>query len=195
MRLKIISGNVADSSQLLTLNFDIMAELNPSNRKSGGRRGSRNMPVRVDLTAMVDLAFLLITFFMLTTSLTKHRVMPVVMPADGPSGGVPETRTMTICLGKNNKVVWYLGLLNKPLIVPTQTGFGSDLATAISETGKQILKSSGKGMIVVLKPSDHSVYANLVETIDDLNNAKVPTYAIAKISPEDIGLLKQKGLY
>ncbi|HAL81579.1 MAG TPA: biopolymer transporter ExbD, partial [Mucilaginibacter sp.] len=190
-----INGNAADSFQLLTLNFEIMAELNPSNRKSGGRRTSGKMPVRVDLTAMVDLAFLLITFFMLTTSLTKPRVMPVAMPADGRPGPVSETRTMTICLGKNNKVVWYLGLLNKPLIVPTQTGFGRGLATAISETGKRIYRLSGQGMIVVLKPSDHSVYANLVETIDDLNNAQVPTYAIAKISPDDVGLLKQKGIY
>lgn len=63
-----------------------MAELNVSTGKTGRKNRTSKMPVRVDLTAMVDLAFLLITFFMLTTSLTKPREMPVVMPADGPPG-------------------------------------------------------------------------------------------------------------
>ncbi|MDB5087764.1 MAG: hypothetical protein JWR09_1758, partial [Mucilaginibacter sp.] len=54
-----------------------MAELAQSSGKSGGKRVKR-MPVRVDLTAMVDLAFLLITFFMLTTSFQKPRKMDVV---------------------------------------------------------------------------------------------------------------------
>ena len=62
-----------------------MAELNPTSKKTGANR-VKKMPVRVDLTAMVDLAFLLITFFMLTTSLAKPRIMPLVMPSDGPAG-------------------------------------------------------------------------------------------------------------
>ncbi|MDB4920559.1 biopolymer transporter ExbD [Mucilaginibacter sp.] len=49
-----------------------MAELAQSSGKSGGKRAVKRMPVRVDLTAMVDLAFLLITFFMLTTSLQSR---------------------------------------------------------------------------------------------------------------------------
>ena len=58
-----------------------MAELNSTPEKSGRKGSSRRAIPRVDLTAMVDLAFLLITFFMLTTILTKPKWMPVVMPA------------------------------------------------------------------------------------------------------------------
>src|SRR6218665_3854228 len=98
-----------------------MAELNSSaagNGKKSARRTKKPVP-RVDLTAMVDLAFLLITFFMLTTTLAKNRVSPVVMPDDeGVSEPVTASSTMTVCLGKDNKVMWYLGEAQKPLLSP-----------------------------------------------------------------------------
>lgn len=172
-----------------------MAELNPSPGKSGGKRSRKRMPLNVDLTAMVDLAFLLITFFMLTTVLSKPMVMPVAMPVKGPDGAVPETRTMTICLGKSNHVLYYLGLADRPLIAPTLTSSGDGIRHAIIQTGKHVLATTGKDLIVVLKPSDHSVYANLVDALDELNITQVPTYAITQIAPKDIEILKQKGIY
>jgi biopolymer transport protein ExbD len=171
-----------------------MAELNSAPEKSGGRRATRRTPARVDLTAMVDLAFLLITFFMLTTILSKPKALPLAMPT-GPAGPVPETGTMTVCLGKSNQVVWYMGMPAKPLTTPAQTGYGKGLTAVITEKLTEVFKRTGKGLMVVIKPSDHSNYANLVETIDELNNSQVHTYAIAKISPEDVGFLKNKGLY
>jgi biopolymer transport protein ExbD len=172
-----------------------MAELNPSPSRQAGRRSVQRMPLHVDLTAMVDLAFLLITFFMLTTTLNKQKAMPLAMPVKGPEAAVPETRTMTICLGKANHAVWYLGLPDKPLIGPTKVGYGKDLTRAIVETGNRIRKSSGEGLIVVIKPSDHSVYGNLVETLDQLDIAQVPSYAITQITSRDIDMLKQQGVY
>jgi biopolymer transport protein ExbD len=172
-----------------------MAELNVSTGKRGRRSRTSKMPVRVDLTAMVDLAFLLITFFMLTTSLTKPREMPVVMPADGPPGPVSDKCTMTIDLGKNNKVLWYLGMADKPLSTPKVVSYGKELQGAITETGKQVLASTGKGLIVLIKPADRSVYSNLVDALDIVNNLNVPTYAIAAVLPKDAELMKQKGIY
>jgi biopolymer transport protein ExbD len=172
-----------------------MAELNSSPAKSVNKPAPKRVPLRVDLTAMVDLAFLLITFFMLTTSLMKQKAMPLAMPADGPPGPVPETRTMTICLGKNNQALWYIGMADKPLTTPKIVRYGKDLQTTILENGKQIARTSGKEMIVLVKPSVHSVYENLVETIDELNIANVSTYAIAAVLPKDADLLKAKGIY
>jgi biopolymer transport protein ExbD len=171
-----------------------MAELNSSPAKSGGKRVSRKMPVRVDLTAMVDLAFLLITFFMLTTSLIKPRVMPVVMPSDGPPGAVSEKTTMTILLGKNNHALWYLGMADKPLTTPKLIGYGKDMRSAIVETGKQVFASTRKPLMVIIKPNEHSIYDNLVTVLDEMDIIKVPTYAIAAIQPKDTELLKQKGI-
>jgi biopolymer transport protein ExbD len=172
-----------------------MAELNSTPQKSGRRGSSRKAIPRVDLTAMVDLAFLLITFFMLTTVLNKPKWMPVVMPAPGPQGPVGETSTMSICLGKNNQAIWYLGLPEKPLTTPKQISYGNELSKAIYDTQMAIYKKSGKGIFVIIKPDDHSRYDNLVETLDNMKIFKVPTYAIAKITPQDIDLLKQHDIF
>jgi biopolymer transport protein ExbD len=172
-----------------------MAELNPTPAKSVSKHSRKKVALRVDLTAMVDLAFLLITFFMLTTSLAKPRRMEVNMPADGPSAPVPETRTMSLCLGNHNQLIWYMGMADHPLTIPEKIGCGKDLRVALIDKARQIFKASGKDMIVLVKPSDHSVYDTLVETLDELNITAVPTYAIAKISPAEVELLKQKGIY
>ncbi|ASU33281.1 ExbD/TolR family protein [Mucilaginibacter xinganensis] len=171
-----------------------MAELAPSSGKSGSKHVKR-MPLRVDLTAMVDLAFLLITFFMLTTSLQKPREMSVVMPAKGPSAGVSDKTTLTICLGTKNQAMYYLGMADKPLSAPKLTGYGLGIRTAIVEMSKQVLTSTGKSMTVIIKPAEHSAYENLVDALDELNITRVPSYSIAAISPKDVDLLKQKGIY
>jgi len=133
---------------------------------------------------------------MLTTSLSKLRIMPVAVPdKDTKPTGDPETRTMSLCLGKNNRLIWYLGMPEKPLTVPKQIGYGTDLKKAVKELSDKIFKASGKDIIVLVKPSDHSVYANLVETFDELNNQQVQTYSLAGIAPKDVERLKQVGIY
>ena len=168
-----------------------MANLNSSNDNQN--RGSliKRMPIRVDLTAMVDLAFLLITFFMLTTTLSKPKAMPVAMPVGKEADAVSENRTLTICLGKNNKAVWFLGRVEKPVIPPTITGYGKQMRQIILETAKKVMATTGKSMVVLVKPAEHSVYANLVDTLDELNITGTTTYAISQISNADIDLLKR----
>jgi biopolymer transport protein ExbD len=175
-----------------------MAELNSSPEKSGGKVRGKKQSTRVDLTAMVDLAFLLVTFFMLTTSLNKPKAMNMAMPDDGGEGGlpVPASRTLTVCLGDNNQAMYFLGELKKPIIKPTVVGYGkSGLRQAIFESERQVKANTGKEMIVIVKPSDKSIYDNMVNTIDELNIAKVPSYAIVDITKEDISTLRQKGVY
>jgi len=173
-----------------------MAELTAS--ENSGRRGSRRKPTpRIDFTAMVDLAFLLITFFILTTSLAKPHMMNLEMPPkDVPPTGDAASRTMTICLGKDNQVLWYLGLPDKPLVKPTMANYSkSGLRAAIINTEDRVKKTTGKELIVILKPSDHSVYDNLVSSLDELNIASVQYYAIADISSKDIEMLQQQKAY
>jgi biopolymer transport protein ExbD len=173
-----------------------MAELTASG--NSGKRSSRRKPApRIDFTAMVDLAFLLITFFILTTSLTKPKAMDVSMPVKESSpGAYAASRTMTICLGKNNQVLWYLGLPDKPLVQPTIVNYNKNgLRAAILNTEKAVEKATGKTLIVILKPSAHSIYDNLVASIDELNIAGVPSFAIADISIKDIQMLQQKNAY
>src|ERR1700748_3028426 len=106
-----------------------MAELDTSG-KGGGKGGkirTKKAFTRIDLTAMVDLAFLLITFFIMTTTLSKPKAMDMFMPDKSKKDvqlPVPETRTMSILLGVKDKLEWYVGAPGKT--PPTVSNFGKN---------------------------------------------------------------------
>src|SRR5215813_8072224 len=88
-----------------------MAELDLAvneNRKAGIRHKKLQTP-KIDMTPMVDLGFLLITFFIFTAEITKPKAMKLYMPHDGPPTATAESRTMTVLLGNNNKLFYYFG--------------------------------------------------------------------------------------
>jgi biopolymer transport protein ExbD len=179
-----------------------MAELDTSGggKHKGGKVRSKKASTRVDLTAMVDLAFLLITFFMLTTTLAKKKEMDMVVPDNSiPQSNLPiaASRSMTILLGSHNKVEWYMGEAGKS--APTVDGYGKDgLRKALIEKGKEVLASHAAPnnfMIVVIKPSEKSTYENFVTTLDELSITGVQSYGIVKITQPEIDELKKQGLY
>lgn len=180
-----------------------MAELNTGDGggKKGGKVRSKKANSKVDLTAMVDLAFLLITFFMLTTSLNKPQSMDLGMPEKDPKNPLPpvlvdERRTMTIMLGENNKVKNFMGLLENPIEAPKFVAYGKegirkDLL-ARSKSVPQVTGDPKKGLIVIIKPSKKSTYKNLVDILDEMAICKVPTYAIVDITPAELALLEKE---
>lgn len=178
-----------------------MAELDTSSsggKHKGGKVRSKKASTRVDLTAMVDLAFLLITFFMLTTTLSKPKAMDMVMPDNTQPQeqmAVPASRTMTILLGSKNKLEWYIGEPGKT--PPIVDNFGKDgLRKALMENSEKIKAShGGQPMIVLVKPSDKSNYDNFVNALDELNIAGIEQHAVVKITPPEIDELKKNGLY
>jgi len=178
-----------------------MAELDTSGggKHKGGKVRSKKQSTRVDLTAMVDLAFLLITFFILTTTLQKPKAMDLTMPDKDDNHNqlpVPETRTMTVLLGKDNKVEWYMGLPQKPLTAPSVTNFSkTGIREALFTRGKEVMARSGKEMIVLIKPSDKSTYSDMVSMMDELNIVNNQSRAIVDISPMEVDLLKRDGIY
>jgi biopolymer transport protein ExbD len=182
-----------------------MAELDTSGggKNKGGKVRSKKQSTRVDLTAMVDLAFLLITFFMLTTTLAKPQAMDLAMPdkekEDQQELTVADNRTMTILLGDNNRLEWYMGLVDKPLTPPQVDNYGRNgIRKALIENAKKVIATTGdpsKGLIVLIKPSDQSNYRNFVDILDEMKVSNIERYAIVEISDPDIALLKRDGLY
>jgi biopolymer transport protein ExbD len=181
-----------------------MAELNTGDgggKKGSGKVRSKKQNSKVDLTAMVDLAFLLITFFMLTTTLSKPQSMNLGLPDKDPEKDntnvkVDENRTMTILLGDNNKLVRYVGLLATPVSggAPKDFAYGKDgirkELLSRKETVLQYTGNKDKGMIVIIKPSKKSNYRNLVDILDEMAIVNVPTYAIVNdFTPEETKLL------
>lgn len=177
-----------------------MAELDTSGGgKKGGKVRSKKVSTRVDLTAMVDLAFLLITFFMLTTSLNRPQAMDLAMPDKDETQDtkleVADNRTMTILLGSNNKVEWYMGTIENPS-EPTVEGYGKNgVRQAILKKMKDVKAATGKDIMVLLKPSDKSNYRNLVDILDEMKITNVTSYAIVDITAPEIGLLQRDNIY
>ncbi|RFZ82954.1 biopolymer transporter ExbD [Mucilaginibacter terrenus] len=177
-----------------------MAELDTSSGggKKGGKVRTKKASTRVDLTAMVDLAFLLITFFMLTTTLAKPKALDVPMPDKDEKTNdqlpVAASRSMTLLLGANNKVEWFIGVPGESQ--PTTEGYGKDgLRKTLLEKGREIQQSTGKYMVVLIKPSDKSTYKNLVDALDEIRITAVQSYAIVDITEPELGLLKRDGNY
>src|SRR5690606_8420543 len=160
-----------------------MAELNTDD--GGGKKGSKKVRskksnAKVDLTAMVDLAFLLITFFMLTTSLSKPQSMDLELPDKEKDTTqekpikVDQVRTMTIIMRKDNKIKWFHGLLESPEPngAPTNGTYGKEgIRKEILKRVVSIPQATGdkkKGMIVIIKPTNKSTYRNLVDILDEM---------------------------
>lgn len=179
-----------------------MAELNTGDgggKKGSGKVRSKKSNSKVDLTAMVDLAFLLITFFMLTTTLSKPQAMPLGLPDKNPNDKeqdikVDERRTMTLMLGANDKMVYYMGLLATPIAGPKDIAYGKEgIRKELLKRKKSVEEITGKGLIVIIKPSKKSNYGNLVDILDEMAIVGVPTNAIVNdFSPEELKLLEGK---
>lgn len=182
-----------------------MAESVQTDNSKDKKVRSKKMNPSVDLTAMVDLAFLLITFFMLTTTLSKSQSMDLAMPdkseelTEETETKVSENRTVTLILGDDNKMVWYLGQTTSPLEGPNVETYGKNgIRKVLLSKSKQALARSGdeeKGLIVIIKPSDQSHYRNLVDVLDEMAITKIKTYAIVDMTDDDIEMLENEGLY
>lgn len=162
-----------------------MAELNQDVASAKPQKiRSRKINSKVDLTAMVDLAFLLITFFMLTTSLSKPKSMSLTMPdPKGAPGKVDENRTMTILVNANNKAKCFMGQQSEPA---NEVTLGTnELRREIAKRKKQVHAYSAAndkpdGLIVIIKPSKQSNYGNLVDVLDEMAISDVQSYAIVE---------------
>ena len=98
-----------------------MAEIAQAEEKQkGGKKKFKKVPAHVDMTPMVDLMCILITFFMLTTAFTKPKIMEIVLPekikkdenVEPPK--IAKSRTLNIILGPEDKVFWYPGIADDP---------------------------------------------------------------------------------
>ena len=91
-----------------------MAEIIQEEKGKGGKKRAKKLLPHMDMTPMVDLMMLLITFFMLTTSLSKSKVMDITLPdkITDPNQEAPKisaSRTLNILLGPEDKIYWYPG--------------------------------------------------------------------------------------
>jgi biopolymer transport protein ExbD len=169
-----------------------MAEIsNQGGGKKDGKVRSKKTSTRIDMTPMVDLAFLLLTFFVMTTTLNKPQTMEITMPEKPKNEDKPpvvnEKRVLTLVLGQDDKVYWYLGITDPKVEV-----------TDFSPNGVRdvLMKENAaiKEMVVLIKPSDESRYKNVVDILDEMNITNIGRYALVEITDVDKQLIKESNL-
>jgi len=171
-----------------------MAEMDTSggggHKKGPGVKKAKKLSTRVDLTPMVDLGFLLITFFIFTTTMSQPTAMKLFLPKDTEKpeeqNKLKESGALTVLLGGNNTVFLYEGIL-----APDGSNFKS---SNYKEIRNEILtkkrSTDPKDFMVVIKPSAESTYKNTVDMLDEMTINDVKRYAMVDISEAELQLVK-----
>ncbi|WP_126652514.1 biopolymer transporter ExbD [Chryseobacterium aureum] len=153
--------------------------------------------IRVDMTPMVDLGFLLITFFMFTTNFTKPNVMDLGLPAKDPNPHpidnpvIGEQNQITFILGKDNRVFYHQS--NAKDLNTTnlkETDFSGIKISKIIAKAYQKAPDREK-FTVIVKPTDDANYKNFVDMLDNLAISKKERYGVTDIKPWETKVYKE----
>ncbi len=179
-----------------------MAELNTaeggSKKKHGGKTRSKKISTKVDLTPMVDLAFLLITFFMLTTTLNKPNAMELNMPKKDKEHPpkINEELLLNIILDKDDAVWWYEGMTVtglKKTVFANKEGIRDIIYWKQNKLLKNPAYHSKDTMICIIKTTDEARYKNMVDALDEMDITNIKRYALQDIQPLEIEAIKNGG--
>ena len=183
-------------------------------KKGRGVKKAKKLSTRVDMTPMVDLGFLLITFFVFTATMSSPTTMDLNMPKDTDKdeelNKAKESGALTILLGKNDNVYFYEGQLKDDASNFTSSTF-KQIRTEIikkrkavmdayvtdaaceakaKEKGKPVSDCHEQDFVVVIKPNAEATYKNTVDILDEMTINQVKRFAMVKISQTEIDLIK-----
>lgn len=201
-----------------------MAEIEQKANNKDKKVKQKKMNIHIDFTPMVDMNMLLITFFMLCTSLSKPQTMEISMPSkdkvtEAEQTKVKESNAITLILGEDNKIYYYLGMPNygdytslketsydaqglRALLLNRNTKVVSEMkelkkkkmdskiSQAEFEEQAAKIKSDKTAPVVMIKATDKSTYENLINALDEMQICNIAKYAIVDITDGDKFLLE-----
>jgi biopolymer transport protein ExbD len=186
-------------------------------KKGPGVKKAKKLSTNVDMTPMVDLGFLLITFFIFTATMSTPSTMKLFMPKDDnkeeDKTEVKESGALTIMMGKDNNIFYYEGQL-----APDGANFKSstykDIREIILNKKKSVIaahrhdtscekiweKNNGdrnsckdKDLVVVIKPNDEATYKNSVDILDEMAINDIKRFALIDITPQENQFVSASG--
>jgi hypothetical protein len=173
-------------------------------RKGRSFAHNRKQAIRIDMTPMVDLGFLRITFFVFTATMSTPKVTDLFMPGDKPikiPPELPNSLALNLLLDDNNKVYYYSGdfkeAANANKIYETNYSVLGGIGKIIRQKQKEI-DASGKftdgrkGLMLLIKPTPGSVYKNVIDALDEVVINDVRKYAIVEPANEEISYIRSK---
>jgi biopolymer transport protein ExbD len=148
-------------------------------RKSKSKRSTR-----VDLTPMVDLGFLLITFFIFTTALSKPTGLKIYLPQSVPENErimTPESGALTILLAGKGRIYYYEGADPRLMQITSENGIRDIILSKKKKSGPEKL-------MVIIKPGRDSDFHTLVKILDEMSINEVKHYAMVDMDPIEYSL-------
>jgi biopolymer transport protein ExbD len=166
-----------------------MGEINTaqSRGKKAGVQACKKLSTRVDLTPMVDLGFLLITFFIFTTTMSRPKAMQLNLPYDKNSETempVNEDKILSLILSDNH-IYYYKGSLHNNMQVTDYSPNGLRNLLMHEEARLQATYGKTTGSLVLIKPTDNANYSEVIKTIDEMLINAVPSYMLLDADKND----------
>ena len=166
-----------------------MAELNTSaspHKKGRGVKKGKKLSTRVDLTPMVDLGFLLITFFIFTTTMSRPKALSLNLPMDSKDSMLAKvSAVITVMPGKNDRVYYYEGDNAAKLQV---AGFNSIRSILLDKKRR----TDTTWFQVIIKPSRDATYKNAVNILDEMLIDDIRHYSLVDVSPGEYQFIQAK---
>jgi Biopolymer transport protein len=164
-------------------------------KRTAGVKRAKKLSTKVDMTPMVDLGFLLITFFIFTTTMSSPTTMKLIVPKDDINKtAVPESGALTIVIGKNERIYYYKGQLQNKRTNFTKSNLEGIRKVIIDkkkeriEYNKQLGFDSynlDKGFVVIIKPTKESNYKSIIDVLDEMSINGVRRYAMVNATEEE----------
>jgi len=164
-----------------------MASIDPGGGDSGHKKGpgvkkAKRLSTRVDMTPLVDLGFLLITFFIFTTSMSTPSTMDLYMPKDTEKdedqNKAKQSGALTVMMSKDNHVYYYEGKL-----APDASNFKSSSFKEIRDVIINKKKDTPiEDLVIVIKPNEEATYKNTVDMLDEMTINEIKRFALVDIS-------------
>ncbi len=160
-----------------------MAEVDVSQsrgKQKHSKKKKRRIGVRIDMTPMVDIAFLLLTFFMLTTTMNKPQAMEINLPPGDAKVDVPSSNLLTLRVSEDGSIYWNIGT-DKPEKVSS-----IDLKKVLKEKN-----SANPKLITLIKVDRKGKYIMMVNIMDELNVADITRFSLAPFDDKDKQLIEK----
>ena len=174
-----------------------MAEMDTSSgghhKKGPGVKKGKKLSTRVDLTPMVDLGFLLVTFFVFTTTMSQPTAMNMNEPKDNTADQmkVKQSGAMTILLGKDNHIFYYYGELDpNKLTEQFKSTNMKDIRQLIVDKKKA---TKPDDLMYIIKADSTAKFRNAINILDEMSISAIPPghYAEVDIAPLERTLIQQ----
>jgi biopolymer transport protein ExbD len=175
---------------------ETMAQIQLQPAGAGKRNSIHRSHIRIDMTPMVDLGFLLITFFIFTSSMSDSSATDLYVPAGNQiSSNVGESTALTVLLTGGDSIYYYHGnwedaVKNKAIL---QSNF--DVQNGIGDVIRNKQRALGKeatDLVVMIKPIERSTYNNLMNVLDEILINQVKRYAIMDVTQKEQALLDKQ---